>query len=107
MAFKLGMCAEPNWRRLRGFKDLAKVIRGVEFKDGIEIEEPDQERRLINLVSYTRIDDNSPNKRVSGKPGAIQCLGAVFIAYLMFCLQTEDVSQLGQNLKFYSLPGHS
>lgn len=39
MIFKLGMCAERNWRRLRGFNYLAKVIRGVKFKDGIEIEE--------------------------------------------------------------------
>jgi len=39
MAFKLGMCAEPNWRRLRGFQHLAKVITGVKFKDGIEVEE--------------------------------------------------------------------
>ncbi|MBE0430186.1 MAG: hypothetical protein IBX61_10030 [Thermoleophilia bacterium] len=37
-AFKLGMCAEDNWRRLRGFKHLA-VITGVKSKDGIEIEE--------------------------------------------------------------------
>jgi len=39
MAFKLGMCAEPNWRRLRGFEHLTKVITGVKFKDGIEIQE--------------------------------------------------------------------
>ena len=38
MAYKLGMSAEPNWRRLRGFNKLAKVITGVKFKDGIEVE---------------------------------------------------------------------
>ena len=37
MMFKLGICAEKNWRRLRGFDYLAKVITGVEFKDGIEV----------------------------------------------------------------------
>jgi len=37
MMFKLGQCAEKNWRRLRGFDYLAKVIIGVRFKDGIEI----------------------------------------------------------------------
>lgn len=37
MTFKLGQCAEKNWRRLRGFIYLAKVITGVQFKDGIEI----------------------------------------------------------------------
>jgi len=34
--FKLGQCAEQNWRKLRGFDYLAKVITGVTFKDGIE-----------------------------------------------------------------------
>lgn len=37
MMFKLGMSAEHGWRRLRGFKWLAKVIRGVKFRDGIEV----------------------------------------------------------------------
>lgn len=42
MMFKLGQCAEKNWRRLRGFNYLAKVITGVKFKDGIEVTEIDQ-----------------------------------------------------------------
>jgi transposase-like protein len=42
MMFKLGECAEQNWRKLRGFKYLAKVIEGVQFVDGEEIEQPDQ-----------------------------------------------------------------
>ena len=42
MAYKLGMSAEKNWRRLRGFDHLAKVITGVKFKDGIEIENQDR-----------------------------------------------------------------
>jgi putative transposase len=37
MMFKLGMCAEKNWRRLRGFDYLTKVITGVKFKDGVEV----------------------------------------------------------------------
>ena len=37
MMFKLAQCAENNWRRLRGFDYLAKVITGVKFKDGIEV----------------------------------------------------------------------
>jgi len=36
MMFKPGQCAEVNWRRLRGFDYLAKVITGVKFTDGIE-----------------------------------------------------------------------
>lgn len=42
MMFKLGMCAEKKWRKLRGFNDLAKVITGVQFKDGIEVIQVDQ-----------------------------------------------------------------
>ena len=38
MMFKLGQCAESRWRRLRGFRRLAQVIQGVEFKDGIEVQ---------------------------------------------------------------------
>ena len=36
MMFKLGQCAEKTWRRLRGFKELPKVMAGVQFYDGIE-----------------------------------------------------------------------
>ena len=42
MMFKLGQCAEKNWRKLRGFKYLAKVVTGIKFKDGIEVTEVDQ-----------------------------------------------------------------
>lgn len=34
MMFKLGQCAEKNWRKLRGFAYLAKVIKGVKFVNG-------------------------------------------------------------------------
>ena len=42
MMFKLGQCAEKNWRKQRGFRYLAKVIQGVSFKDGIEVNQSDQ-----------------------------------------------------------------
>lgn len=42
MMFKLSQCAEENWRKLRGFNYLAKVIEGVPFKDGIEIIKSDR-----------------------------------------------------------------
>ena len=37
MMYKLGQCAQKNWRRLRGFNYLAKVIDGIKFIDGIEV----------------------------------------------------------------------
>ncbi|MCL4689358.1 MAG: hypothetical protein KJ007_12390 [Burkholderiales bacterium] len=39
MIYKLGMSAEKNWYRLRGFEWLAKVIRGVKFRDGLEVQQ--------------------------------------------------------------------
>ena len=42
MMFKLGQCAEKNWRRLRGFDYLAKLVTGIKFKDGIEVTEINQ-----------------------------------------------------------------
>lgn len=38
MVYKLGQSAQKRWRRLRGFRLLAEVIRGVQFKDGERIE---------------------------------------------------------------------
>jgi hypothetical protein len=37
MIYKLGMSAEQRWRRIRGFNYLAKVIEGVKFRDGVEV----------------------------------------------------------------------
>jgi len=41
MMFKLGQCAEKTWRRLRGYRELPKVIAGIQFADGIEQTIPD------------------------------------------------------------------
>ena len=37
MICKMGMSAEKSWRRLRGFRQLAKAIEGVPSNDGIEV----------------------------------------------------------------------
>jgi len=37
MAWKLGQGAQIKWRKLRGFKLLCEVIKGVQFKDGEQI----------------------------------------------------------------------
>lgn len=39
MMFKLSECAQSSWHKLRGFKQLGKIIEGVRFKDGIEVTE--------------------------------------------------------------------
>ena len=43
-AYFLGncQCAEKNWRKLRGFAYLAKIVEGVQFINGEEIEQSDQ-----------------------------------------------------------------
>ena len=44
MVFKLSQSAQKKWRRLRGFKLLADVVQGINFRDGIRIgNETDQE----------------------------------------------------------------
>ncbi len=42
MMFELSECAETNWRKLLGFAYLAKVIEGVKFVNGKEIEQTNQ-----------------------------------------------------------------
>ena len=42
MMHQLGNCAQENWRRLRGFEYLAKVIEGVKFQNGEEVKKNDQ-----------------------------------------------------------------
>ena len=37
MVYKLASSAEKKWRRLRGYKLIDKIIKGVKFKDGEEI----------------------------------------------------------------------
>jgi transposase-like protein len=39
MLFKLAICAEGSFRRLKGFNWLAEVIRGVKFADGVKQED--------------------------------------------------------------------
>lgn len=38
MVFRLSLSAQKRWRRLRGFKHLAEVVRGVQFHNGIHPE---------------------------------------------------------------------
>jgi putative transposase len=44
MVFKLSKSAEQRWLKLRGAEMIAKVITGVQFKDGIEVKGSDRQR---------------------------------------------------------------
>lgn len=50
MACKLMRTAEDNWRRLRGFKLLADIIKGVMFRDGIRETEGDQQDTALEAI---------------------------------------------------------
>jgi putative transposase len=39
MMFKLSQCSQKRWMRLRGFDELPKLIKGIKFKDGIQVQE--------------------------------------------------------------------
>ena len=44
MVFKLAAAAQKRWRKLRGYQLIEKIIKGVKFKDGVEIESTDQKK---------------------------------------------------------------
>ena len=44
MVFKLSKSAEQRWLKLRGAEMIAKVITGVQFKNGIEVNGSDRQR---------------------------------------------------------------
>jgi hypothetical protein len=58
MMFKLGECAEQNWRKLRGFKYLAKIIEDVKICRWRRDRATRPGRRLISSA-YTRFDYSS------------------------------------------------
>lgn len=37
MVFKLGMCAQKTWQRLRGYQLIERIIKGAVFRDGEEV----------------------------------------------------------------------
>ena len=43
MAFKMARKAEESWRKINGYEQIGKVIRGVKFRDGEEVKEETEE----------------------------------------------------------------
>ena len=64
--FKLAQCAEQNWRKLRGFDYLAKVITGVTFRDELK---PQTQTRSPHdrQASNTRFDNKSEQQSYVGE----------------------------------------
>ena len=46
MIFKLGSVAQSRWKRLRGFNRLAEVVAGVPFRDGIRVDQNEEETKV-------------------------------------------------------------
>jgi len=46
LVFKLGLSAQQRWQRLRGFQQLADVIKGVKFNDGVRVKTDQQNSRI-------------------------------------------------------------
>ena len=38
MVFKLGISAEKHWKKLKGYKLISKLVEGIQYKDGMEVE---------------------------------------------------------------------
>jgi transposase-like protein len=42
--FKLAQSAEQRWQKLRGAEMIAKVITGVQFRNGVEVPKKDRQK---------------------------------------------------------------
>lgn len=42
MVFKLALSAQRHWRKLRGYQLIEKVIKGIRFKDGVEVKDSEE-----------------------------------------------------------------
>ena len=60
--FKLGQCAEDNWRRIRGFNHLAKVIAGIQFRDGVEVTKTTVSSNVADQLPHTRSKRSSTSR---------------------------------------------
>lgn len=49
LVFRLGLSAQKHWIRLRGFKRLGQVIRGVKFSDGTPVDGNDEHGKEDHL----------------------------------------------------------
>jgi len=59
------LSAEQHWRKLRGFEWLAKVIRGVQFRDGVEVRsEKRASRRQVHTKGRLKAFANSFGKKL-------------------------------------------
>ena len=51
LVYRLGMCAQKRWRRLRGFKRLGELVAGVKFVDGMRVQLRIKQQRSVQQVA--------------------------------------------------------
>jgi transposase-like protein len=51
LVYRLGMCAEKRWRRLRGFKRLGELVAGVKFVDGMRVQLRIKQQRSVQQAA--------------------------------------------------------
>ncbi len=51
LVYRLGMCAQKRWRRLRGFKRLGELVAGVKFVDGMRVQLRIKQQRSAQQVA--------------------------------------------------------
>lgn len=51
LVYRLGMCAEKRWKRLRGFKRLGELVAGVKFVDGLRSQLRIKQQRSAQQVA--------------------------------------------------------
>lgn len=49
MAFKLLQECEKSWRKIRGFREIEKMLSGIEFKDGVMINQKEQNQEAAAM----------------------------------------------------------
>jgi len=51
LVYRLGMCAEKRWKRLRGFKRLGELVAGVKFVDGMRTQSRIKQNRSVQQAA--------------------------------------------------------
>lgn len=51
LVYRLGMCAEKRWRRLRGFERLGELVAGVKFIDGVRAQSRTKQNQSVQQAA--------------------------------------------------------
>jgi hypothetical protein len=94
MVFELVKSAQTRWRALRGSELIAKVITGVQFKNGVEVRNPSLQNVAARSNRHTQHLTIAPIAfRVShyslAAPGVVNFLAVLFTPSVLPLLSSE------------------